>query len=453
MDIAEIKSNGVKPNVLGTFEGECADANITNLNGLDITYQVWENVFNSDDYKKAIQFGWYLGFLGHPDDPNCMDFEHACIVMTEGHIDPSGKVYGKFNLLDTPVGRIVKSFIDAGVTFGISVRGAGDIVDNSVDPNTFVFRGFDIVTFPAYPDSIPKFSTVAASSDTKQQVKYRKVCAALSDNLEYINSCSSLDIIQSQFAKQSEEYAEIEARKCEILGDDNYDTDYIQNKKIECMVNLYLEEVKTNEHISSELISCKQQLADAVSESRRKIAAIRRITSAQNAQYEEKIRSAELSRLSAITATNKLKKEINKLDELNLKYKQKVESSNSVIRESNQTISDLRSKLHETVIASETNKSASNLDVKIKSLKSRISECEDIIREYQQAYGNLLANAVGIHLENLSVTASTSVDELKNMIYGGTSTANVSTTLLEPQPEDVADIEDYDVDTDDMITL
>ena len=103
--------------VLGTYEGECADAEITNLNGLDITRQVWENVFSSEDYKKAIKLGWYIGFLGHPEDPNCMDFEHACIVMTDGYIDNQGKIHGKFNLIDTPVGRIVWAFQEAGVTF------------------------------------------------------------------------------------------------------------------------------------------------------------------------------------------------------------------------------------------------------------------------------------------------------------------------------------------------
>ena len=54
--------------VIGRFEGECCDSNITNENGLDITRPVWETVFASEDYKKAIDLGWYIGFLGHPED-------------------------------------------------------------------------------------------------------------------------------------------------------------------------------------------------------------------------------------------------------------------------------------------------------------------------------------------------------------------------------------------------
>ena len=60
--------------ILDTYEGEILDTNITNKNGLDITRDVME--------------------------------------------------YGKFNLIDTPVGQIVKKFQDAGVIFGISIRGS-----------------------------------------------------------------------------------------------------------------------------------------------------------------------------------------------------------------------------------------------------------------------------------------------------------------------------------------
>jgi len=51
------------PAILGTYDGECADSNITNLNGLDITREVWEAVFSSEEYKQALNMGWYIGFL------------------------------------------------------------------------------------------------------------------------------------------------------------------------------------------------------------------------------------------------------------------------------------------------------------------------------------------------------------------------------------------------------
>lgn len=38
--------------ILGTFSGECADSAITNLNGMDISREVFEKLFESDEYKK-----------------------------------------------------------------------------------------------------------------------------------------------------------------------------------------------------------------------------------------------------------------------------------------------------------------------------------------------------------------------------------------------------------------
>ena len=160
-----------KFSILGTYEGEALDTNITNKNGLDITSEVMQTVFESDDYKQGIQYGWFIGFLGHPEDPNCMDFRNGCIVMTDGYLDDNGKVHAKFNLIDTPVGQIVKKFIDAGVRFGISIRGAGDITGHTVEPDTFVFRGFDLVSFPAYPESIPAFTEISAATDMESRKK------------------------------------------------------------------------------------------------------------------------------------------------------------------------------------------------------------------------------------------------------------------------------------------
>ena len=178
--------------ILGTYEGEALDTNITNNNGLDITSEVIEAVLESEDYAVGIENGWFIGFLGHPEDPNCMDFKDGCIVLTDMELNSDGKVHASFNLLDTPVGRVVKTLQDAGVKFGISIRGAGDIIDQSVDPDTFVFRGYDLVSFPAYPNSIPTFTEIAASTNIETQKKYKAVCAAVRKNLSSITSASTI---------------------------------------------------------------------------------------------------------------------------------------------------------------------------------------------------------------------------------------------------------------------
>ena len=489
----------VKPGaIIGTFEGECADSNITNKNGLDITREVWENVFDSEEYKTAIELGHLIGFLGHPSDPADQNFMNACIVMTEGHIADNGKVYGTFNLIDTPVGRIVKTFIDAGVKFGISVRGAGDIIDNSVDPETFVFRGFDLVAFPAYPESIPEFTAIAASTDADKRQKYQAVCAAVKKNLDAINSAETLDIIQSQFAKQSDEYKMIEDKKAAIEIDD--DLEDINAEKIEAMTNLYLQasEQLETEKRKNKILSKQIQAIEA--SNKRRMQGLNRVYSAQMSDVEEELSKTILA-YSAIKTSNKKVKEENirlndkaevyastraqlaemrkkyislkadnqkairantelqsqlkdleatnkKLSSSNLIYKQRIEATANDIQAKDSVISQLRSELSETVTAAqEVEARTSNRDAMIQKLKQEVKAATALVQEYQDAYASLYANAVGVRLEDVSVTSSTSVKDLQKIIAGSITQPQFAITA----DEQLDIVDDYD--GDDIVTV
>ena len=463
----EIKSDSnvdQKSTILGTFEGECADSTITNKNGLDITREVWENVFASEEYKKAIELGHYIGFLGHPEDPNCMDFEHACIVMREGHIEDNGKIYGSFDLIDTPVGKIVKAFQDAGVQFGISVRGAGDIIDNSVDPETFVFRGFDLVSFPAYPDAIPKFTEIAASTDVKDQQKYKTICAAVKENIDSLNTCEAVDIIQSQFAKQSEEYSLLQNKKNAIKSSAEPVIN-IDKEKIEALTQLYLEAKNKIECLTEENKKLRIAASSTVETADRKIDSLKRIQSDQIKNYKACLADAESKQKSAdhkkvLSAVNirKLKedlrskeKECEDLKAKNLKYKRKVESADQTIRQRDDIISNLSSQLDETVVSSEKLETkATNLAVKVKNLESKIEASQKIIQDYQDAYGNMYATALGVHIDNMSITAGTSVNDLQSIIRKSASKDNLSNTLNKDYSSDevyVDSLKDNDIVT------
>nr|DAF92102.1 MAG TPA: Prohead core protein serine protease [Siphoviridae sp. ctgN495] len=453
--VSDIESEKPKNSVIGIFEGECADSNITNENGLDITRPVWENIFSSESYQQAIELGWYIGFLGHPDDPGCMDFRNACIVMTEGHIDDNGKVYGKFNLIDTPVGRTVKTFIDAGVTFGISVRGAGDIVNNSVDPDTFVFRGFDLVSFPAFPESIPTFTSIAASSDVESQKKYKAICAAVKENLPNIDSCEAIDILQCQFAEQSDEYKALEDRKKEIKGCNLTDDDVsecddvdITKDKVESMTKLYLEQVEANNHLKKENEILSSKLASNEIESRRKISSISRITADQIRSATDAKDAAEKRCKQLVAASIRMKETISQERSNNLKYLQKISESKNIVDSKDSLISSLKTRLNETVTASDNlERRTSNLDEQLKRSKAEIIACKKMLKDYQDAYAELYSQAIGADLQKVKVTASTSVSSLRSAI----------TSSISRKPSSIKEPEEIDVDDcyfdDDIVTI
>ena len=500
----EVKSGSIgttNKNILGTFEGECADANITNLNGLDITREVWENVFSSDDYKQGIDKGWLIGYLGHPEDPGCQEFQNACIVMTEGHIDDGGKVYGKFNLIDTPVGRIVKSFIDSGVQFGISVRGAGDITDNSVDPDTFIFRGFDLVAYPAYPESIPEF--IAANTNVNKKKDKMKIFAAIKDNADKLNTVESIDIIQSHVAKQSKEYKILEARKQELQHKDDVISDIeLSQQKVEALYDLYASKMVENKALKDEIKVLKNQIKQINSTNSRKLESVRRINASQlmKAQHDaltyqdksetlQKVVSAknsnisklrksyetqvaasrnkdnELSKYKNINASLKskndklvdevdsLKNRLNSIEASNLKYKKKVESNASITEDLQTTIASLQSELNETVNKLQDQEArTSNRDAVVSKLKEAIEASNNLVQDYQKAYADLYANALGVYLPEISVTASTDVKELQSIIsssYSKSKSLDIRPTYID---EDV-DFTQTELDADDLVTL
>ncbi len=460
-------TNSRNPSVLGVYEGESLDSNITNKNGLDITREVIEAVLDSEEYAQGIENGWFIGFLGHPEDPNCMEFKYGCIVMTDMWIEDNGKVYAKFNLINTPVGEIVKTYIDAGVKFGISIRGAGDIINNSVEPEGFVFRGFDLVSFPAYPESIPEFTSVAASTNLEERKKYQAVCAAVKSNISSIHSCTEIDILKSAFAPQSEGYKLLENRRKEIQCKETLNID---SEKIEAMTNLYLDASNEVHNLAVQVEKMKQKSSATISACNRKVAALKRITSAQLSDVTKELDSTARSLNSTITSCTALRSknrslskscnflrsensdlvnQLNAMQKTNLIYKQRVKASANEIQNKENVISGLRKKLRETVTASsKVESSASNLGEENKHLKSENQAIRSALRSFQNAYANVYATALGVHIDSISISDSTSVAELQKIIDGATNTVNIpSTSMVEP-----AFISDEDDDYD-LVTV
>lgn len=434
--------------ILGTYEGESMDTTITNKNGLDITSEVIDVVLSSDDYEQGIANGWFIGFLGHPEDPNCMEFERGCIVLRSMRKESNGKVYCTFDLINTPVGQIVKTFIDAGVKFGISIRGAGDIIGNSVDPETFVFRGYDLVSFPAYPESIPTFTAVAASTDLETRKKYQAVCAAVKANCSKIMDCNTLDLIQTQFAPQSDEYSMLNDRKQELSQCDNCDD--LSDVKVEAMTQLYLKACDEIRMLTKELESAKIRESKVLSATKRKIAALERVTCAQQQDAKNSLAAITVNCNAQKRKSADLSDRLKSLKSDNLIYQQKVNASAKTEKDKDRVIASLQSQLRETVTASKQIETrTSNLDGNISRLKSDKSKLAALLSSYQNAYASLYATALGVDPASIAITATTSVKELQTAISSATNTCNMpSTVLVEP-----AAIVNPDDDEDDLITM
>lgn len=446
--------NKKNSSVIGTFKGKSADI-VSNNNSMLLDRPLWENLINSDEFKRYRDLGHYIGFLGHPEDPGCQEFEHACIVLRDLEINENGEIWGTFDLIDTPVGRIVKAFIDAGVQFGISVRGAGDVAaDGYVDPDSFIFRGFDLVSFPAYDDAIPAFEQIAASSDPKNVKKYQAVVSTLHDNIDKISSATTLDAIKAQLNPKSDQYKEVESRRDELHS---VEEDDVKSQKIQAMTQLYLDAVKANTKLREQLSCIKQKLyasRQTCATLRKVMSSSQRIMSEQLARIQASSERASARYITAIRANTQLKSELSDANTQNLNYVQKVNASDAKIAQKDKVIASLKSDIRKTVAKSNRQRQkVSDFDSKIADLNRQIQASQKIIADYQDAYASLYATAIGANLENISVTASTSVEELKDIIRCSTSTSNIPAALYVDDAADEVDIVDPNDTGSDIATL
>lgn len=487
--------------VIGTYSGKSCDADVLNNNAMYLSRDLFTKLINSEEYATAIKLGWYIGYLGHPKDPNCMDFRNACIVMREMHMDDNGDVYATFDLLDTPVGKVVKTFIDAGVQFGISIRGAGDVSqDGTVDPDSFVFRGYDLVTFPAYDDAIPKYTDVAAATDSTSQQTYKKISSAINNNLSSITSCEAIEILQQHLNPVSEEYTALATREAELAElDSDVDKDeYIKilEEKIAGLTQLYLQQFDMNASLATHVDTATQDLLDAryavtcaANQSNRKLESMKRILGDQvsavsaaldvankknlalkktNARLKTSITAAH-SKLEALsdrydslvianrqlTADNKaitaaLNETKESLSKDNLIYRRKIEANSHARKADEAKISELDASLRKTVAENRRlSDQLSNRDKQTAELQKSIEASQQMILAYQQEFADMCADIVGIHVDNIDVTATTSPEDLRKLVFGASGRSN---SASQAQPE-LIDLGEDDVLLDGMVTL
>ena len=105
-------------------------------------------------YQSLIDEKRSLGELGHPPNPT-INLNQVSHLITE--LKWAGNdIIGTAKILDTPMGKIAKNFIEEGVKLGVSSRGLGSLKDvNGVNEvqDDFHLATVDIVADPSAPNA------------------------------------------------------------------------------------------------------------------------------------------------------------------------------------------------------------------------------------------------------------------------------------------------------------
>jgi len=148
--LTEKKEDGTKSVYI---EGIFMQAEKPNRNGRMYGKGIMEREVQK--YQELINEKRSLGELGHPPNPsiNLNQVSH----MITGLKFEGNDIYGKAKILDTPMGKIAKNFIEEGVRLGVSSRGLGSVKLNKEGVNEvqddFHLATVDIVADPSAPDA------------------------------------------------------------------------------------------------------------------------------------------------------------------------------------------------------------------------------------------------------------------------------------------------------------
>ena len=149
--ITEANENGEKEyKIRGIF----MQSDMKNRNGRVYPFEVLKKEveqYNEDYVKRKRAFGE----LGHPDGPT-VNLDRVSHMITS--LKPEGKNFvGEAKIMDTPMGKIVKSLMDEGATLGVSSRGIGSLEEkggaNYVRSDFKLATAGDIVADPSAPNA------------------------------------------------------------------------------------------------------------------------------------------------------------------------------------------------------------------------------------------------------------------------------------------------------------
>ena len=149
--INEEKENGEKEyKIKGIF----MQADIKNRNGRIYPMDILQKEVAQYNRKFTEQKRAF-GELGHPDGPT-VNLERVSHMITALYKDGKNFI-GEAKIMDTPMGKIVKSLMDEGAKLGVSSRGLGSLEQKNgasyVKDDFYLATAADIVADPSAPNA------------------------------------------------------------------------------------------------------------------------------------------------------------------------------------------------------------------------------------------------------------------------------------------------------------
>jgi hypothetical protein len=160
-----------RPGVLAVVEGVFFVADKPSRNGRVYPKELWENVLSSSDLKRMLQNRLLFGTVGHVEEQldDLIREGKVSHVVTDLKIMPDGRGWGRAEILDTPVGRVLKTLFESGSRLSVSSKAYGEYEGQTgegywrVSPSNFLLERFDFVVDPGFLEAQPQVREVYES--------------------------------------------------------------------------------------------------------------------------------------------------------------------------------------------------------------------------------------------------------------------------------------------------
>lgn len=432
-----IKLNKKGEAILGVLEGPCADVINPTRNDRQYDEELWINVFNDSIVNEYFECGGILGELDHPAERTETDTSKVAICMPEKpKKNKDGKLIARFDILDTPNGRIVYTLAKYGYKLGVSSRGNGDVYEaydgkEHVDPKTYELKAFDIVLLPAVKAARLALKESVGNKSFKQAIKECLEKANKDEKRTMVESLRKLKI-DYKLEKADNKTVMTESKKVQSNSElAAEDTGAVMVKELQKFI-------KENKALRESLKSSQEQLS---------------VCYAKEVKYEEEIELLKSSKIDE-SIINELKSEVKLLQEqLQDKEKslarqrerynhlsEKVNSNESQKTKLNESLSNKDSRikalneeliLEKTKFESETKKltealaeEKKNSAIKVKEYTNKLVKAKSLIESYKKnadkainRYIETKANMFGLTKEDITnrLSENYTFDDIDNI--------------------------------------
>lgn len=158
------------------IEGELSEVEKVSPNGYRYRQGFWDKVLAEDYVISMIEDRTCLGTIEHPESDDAYmktpyeEASHVVLSVVVRNHNP----YGKFGILNNNKGNAIKALVEVGVPVGVSTRGLGEQLTDSVSPyideNNYGLITWDIVKNPNFPKQMQQVSDSLRSNENFRQL-------------------------------------------------------------------------------------------------------------------------------------------------------------------------------------------------------------------------------------------------------------------------------------------